>query len=99
MSIKTYEVHWTPQRAAEFIDLAALQNEDAAIIQLRPRRYGRVKDCFELERMGFPMSLDSYDVHIRQLKALYDAVQPCAELLPPRQRCKADAIRLAGWHR
>lgn len=92
-----YEVHWTPARAEEFIQLACLTGEKAAIIRLRPYRYGRVKDTFILAESGLSMSLDMYDKHVRELKDLYDAVQPDARLLPPRQHSKHDALAMAGY--
>ena len=92
-----YEVHWTPARAEEFIQLACLNGEKAAIIRLRPYRYSRVKDTFLLSEAGYAMSLDSYDKHIRELKDLYDAVQPEAKLLPPRQHTKHAALTMAGY--
>lgn len=93
----SYEVHWTPARADEFIDKACLTGDMAAIIRLRPYRYGRVKDVMLLGEAGFNMSLDTYDSRIKELKALYDAVQPESDILPPRQRSKMDAIKMAGW--
>lgn len=95
----SYEVHWTPDRAEEFIQIACLTGDKAAIIRLRPYRYGRVKDTFILADSGHAMSLDTYDKHIRELKDLYDAVQPNASTLPPRQRSKRDALIMAGYQK
>lgn len=89
------EVIWTPAIEEEFIRLAGLSEEEAAIIRIRHNRYGRIKDRNVLEDMGYPMSIDQYDKYVSDLKKKYDLVQPMSYLLHIRGKNKREAFENA----
>ena len=92
-----YHVFWTPMREEEFISLAGLDPVDAAIMRLRHKRQRMIDDIAELRAQNIILTQDDYATRIRNLKMTYDAVQPFSELLPPRAKCKKEAIALRNW--
>lgn len=87
------QVIWTPKRVAEFIEKADLVGIEAEIIRIRHHRYGRIKDCEVLADKGYPISPEGYDKIIRNLKHMYDLVQPESSILPPRAFTKSEAYQ------
>lgn len=74
------EVLWSKIILEEFIELAALTEDEEHVMRTRVAGWSITKQA-----MSLGMSESSVNRIIKRLKVKYDAVQPYSPLLPPRK--------------
>lgn len=74
------QVPWNKIIYDEFVELAALNEEEQDILRTRMQNWTITKQSME-----FGMSKSKIDNIISRLKVKYDAVQPYSDKLPPRK--------------